>query len=80
MLHKKNLLIVSATAIVLSNAVQCMKRHQKLWIRLFLLAREKYSTTDFMKDLILDNVNALGLEYQFKAGFINFFSMSTIYI
>ncbi len=57
-------------------AYQC-QRSKRYWIRPSLFARKKYNATDFMEDLILDDEDALNLEYKSSVGFLNFFQMST---
>lgn len=47
MFDENDVFITSATFIVPLNAVQCMKRLLRFWIRSSHLSKEKYSTTDF---------------------------------
>lgn len=81
MLDEDDVLAASAAVIILmsavSVAVQRAKRRRRFWIRPSLQARHKYSATDFMKDLVLDDVDLLSLEYRLGAGFRNFFRLST---
>ena len=78
-----DVLAASAATIILvsaaSVALQCRRRRRRFWVRPSLVAKKKkkYSATDFMKDLILDDVDLLCLEYRSGAGFRNFFRMST---
>ncbi len=46
-------------------------------IRPNFLAGKKYSATDFIEDLILDDEDAINLEYRSSEGFQNFFQVST---
>ncbi len=81
MFDEENVFAASAAIIVILSAVTvallAKKRCRRFWIRPSLLARERYSTTDFMKDLILDDADLLSLEYRSGAGFKNFFRMSS---
>ncbi len=64
MRNEELLLATSAAAIVFSTAVlvQRLKKRRRYRIRPSLLARRKYSATDFTRYLILDDENLLGLE------------------
>ncbi len=81
MFDELDVLAASAATIVLMSAVsvaiQRARRRRRFWIRPSLVARRKYSTTDFMRDLVLDDTDLLSLEYRSGAGFKNFFRMST---
>ncbi len=52
-------------------------REQRFWVWPSLQAKKKYSTTDLIKDLVLDDVDLPNLEYRSGAGFKNFFRMTT---
>ncbi len=69
----------AATIVFLSTVLvqKLKKRPRRYWIRPSLLARSKYSATDFMRDLILDDEDLLSLEYRSGAGFRNFFQISS---
>ncbi|KAG5874694.1 hypothetical protein JTB14_024084 [Gonioctena quinquepunctata] len=59
-------------------ASQHHRRPRRFWIRPSLIhGRSKYNTTEFMKDLLLDEVDDLKLEYRCDAGFRNFFRMKS---
>lgn len=69
----------AATIVFLSLALvlQRQRRPRRFWVRPSLTARRRYSATDLMKDLILDDEDAFNLEYRSGAGFRNFFRIST---
>ena len=77
MCDDEEFLAISAATIVFLSAVLVQrlkkKRSRRYWIRPSLLARSKYSATDFMRDLILDDEDLLSLEYRSGVGFRNFF-------
>ncbi|KAG5865334.1 hypothetical protein JTB14_007449 [Gonioctena quinquepunctata] len=59
-------------------ASQHQRRPRRFWIRPSLIhGRSKYNTTQFMKDLLLDEVDDLKLEYRCDAGFRIFFRMKS---
>lgn len=68
---------VAAVAIIIGLSTQKQKRRRKhrYWVRPSLLSRAKYSSSDMMKDLILDDTTSA--EYRSNIGFKNFFQMST---
>ncbi|KAK9884603.1 hypothetical protein WA026_007443 [Henosepilachna vigintioctopunctata] len=52
------------------------RRPRRFWVRPSLVrGRKRYSTEEFMRDLLLDEVDELNLEYRCDAGFKNFFRM-----
>lgn len=68
----------AVTILFLSSVLQLQqRRRRRFWVRPSLLARRKYSATDFMRDLILDDEDAFDLEYRSGAGFRNFFRISS---
>ncbi|KAG5875721.1 hypothetical protein JTB14_007656 [Gonioctena quinquepunctata] len=72
--------MVAAAAMILVEvaASQHQRRPRRFWIRPSLIhGRSKYNTTEFMKDLLLDEVDDLKLEYRCDAGFRNFFRMKS---
>ncbi len=81
MFDKEDVFAASAARIVILSAVTVAllakkrRRHFLIWPS--LLTRKRYSATDFMKDLILDDSDLLSLEYKSGAGFKNFFRMSS---
>ncbi len=68
-----DVLIASATIIISSVPKVCKFQKRRFWVRPSLLAKKKYSITVLMKDLVLDDVDLLNLEYRSGAGFKNFF-------
>lgn len=68
---------MSAMAVVILALNQPLKRRQRgFWIRPSLRrGRQLYRASELMKDLILDEVNPLNLEYRNDVGFTNFFRM-----
>lgn len=63
--------------VVKSQLVRRRRRPRRFWVRPSLVqGRKKYSTDEFMKDLLLDEVNELNLEYRSDLGFRNFFWMN----
>ena len=66
-------------AVVGSQQVRCRRRPRSFWVRPSLVGgRKKYSrpTEEFMKDLLLIDVDDLNLEYRCDVGFQNFFRMN----
>ncbi|XKL69619.1 hypothetical protein PGB90_007388 [Kerria lacca] len=79
MCDEDDVLAVSAAIIVFLSAtlvLQRRRRPRRYWIRPSLQATRKYNTTDFIKDLILDDEDAPNLKYRSGAGFKNFFRVS----
>lgn len=71
---------VAAVAIIIGLSTQKQKRRRKhrYWVRPSLKglkSRAKYSSSDMMKDLILDDTTSA--QYRSNIGFKNFFRMST---
>lgn len=70
--------LLASAAIIIVNVLKVREfRRRRFWVRPSLQAKKKYSATDLMNDLILDDVDVLNLEYRSGAGFKNFFRMST---
>ncbi|XP_074030781.1 uncharacterized protein [Leptinotarsa decemlineata] len=72
---------VAAAAIIIavagSQQDRRRRRPRRFWVRPSLVrSRKKYSTEEFMKDLLLNDVDDLNLEYRCDVGFRNFFRMS----
>lgn len=73
-----DVLAASAGIIVLHSLLQNREfRPRRFWVRPSLQAKKRYSATDLMKDLILDDVDLADVERRSGAGFKNFFRMST---
>lgn len=80
MCDEEDVLAACAANLVFCSAIlvsTLKRRPRRFWIRPSLQARRKYSATDMMKDLILDDADVLSLEYRSGAGFRNFFRMSS---
>lgn len=79
MFDEDEVIAFSAATIMFLSSVLLLqhRRRRRYWVRPSLLARRRYSTTDLMKDLILDDEDALNLEYRSGAGFRNFFRVSS---
>ncbi len=78
MCDEHDVLAASAAFIVVLSATNVAlllkRRRHRFWVWLSLLrSRKKYSATDFMRNVILDDQNLLSLEYHSGAGFRNFF-------
>lgn len=74
-MSEENILVTAAAAIILVEATRQTQRPRRFWIRPSLSrGKNKYSTSEFMNDLILDDVDELNLEYR-CSGFKNFFRM-----
>ena len=64
-------------AVVGSQQVRCRRRPRSFWVRPSLVrSRKKYSTEEFMNDLLLNDVDDLNLEYRCDVDFQNFFRMN----
>ena len=75
MISDEDLLVVSAAVIIIDNEKERRKRRKRrFWVRPSLESRSRYGTRDLMKDLLLDDVDELNLEYR-GCGFKNFFRM-----
>lgn len=74
-------IVLAAAGVIIAEVAslsQQKRRPRRYWIRPSLVhGRKKYSTTEFMKDLLLDDVDELNLEYRCNAGFRNFFRMGS---
>lgn len=70
---------VAATAAIIIAVVgnqQVHRRERRFWVRPSLVrGRKKYDTDQFINDLLLDDEDALQLEYRSEMGFQNFFRM-----
>ncbi len=71
-----DVLIASAAIIISSVLKVCKFWKRRVWVRPSLQAKKKYSIIVLMKDLVLDDVDLLNLEYRSEAGFKNFFHMT----
>ncbi len=68
--------LLASTAIIISSVLKVREfREQQFWIQPSLQAKKKCSTTDLMKDLVLNDL--LNLKYRLGAGFKNFFHVTT---
>lgn len=68
----------SAAILIAILGSQKDRRPRRFWVRPSLVrGRKKYSTEEFMEDLLLDEVDELNLEYRCDAGFKNFFRMKS---
>lgn len=72
---------VAAAAIIIgvagSQQDRRRRRPRRFWVRPSLVqGRKKYSTEEFMKDLLLNDADDLNLEYRCDVGFQNFFRMN----
>lgn len=76
MLNDEDVLFASTATLVILNCL-CAWRPRRFWVCLRLIARSRYSTAHFIKDLILDDVNELNLKYRSYFGFRNFFRMKS---
>lgn len=70
-------LLAPATTMVVLSSVICERRPCRFWVQPSLIARRRYSATDFMRDLILDDIEELNIEYRSGLGFRNFFRMKS---
>ncbi len=66
MFDKDDVLVVWAEIIILHSLQVCKFPNQNFLVYPSLTAKKKYSTTDLMKDLILDGVKVLDLEDMVK--------------
>lgn len=66
----------AAIVIAVTAGEQRARRPRRFWIRPSILqGRKKYRAREFMRDLLLDEVDELNLEYRNDVGFCNFFRM-----
>lgn len=75
----ENLLAVAAAAVIIINESDNRRepRKRRFWVRPSLQSRFRYGGSELMKDLILDDVDELNLEYRCGGGFRNFFRMTS---
>lgn len=66
--EEENVILV-ATNVLIGDS--CKKKKKEFWIRLSLKNRKMYSASDLTKDLILNDVDELNLEYRYDMGFKN---------
>ncbi|KAJ4438219.1 hypothetical protein ANN_14158 [Periplaneta americana] len=64
MCDEEDVLLASAALIVILNANRRKFRKRRFWVRPNLQSRKIYRGSDLMKDLILDDVDQLNLEYR----------------
>ena len=77
MFTDEDLLVAAATVIVM-NQESHKPRNRQFWVRPnFSKGRARYGVSELMKELILDNVDELNLEYRCGGGFRNFFRMTS---
>ena len=69
--------ILASAAFIIIAAQKKRRRRPRFWVRPSLQSRKKYSPSDLIKDLILDDTNVLNLEYRSNGGFKNCFRMSS---
>jgi hypothetical protein len=69
-------LLLAAALTVIVGAIERPKLPRRFWIRPSLKSRNRYSASDLINDLILDDVDILNLEYRVDAGFRNCFRMT----
>jgi len=72
---------LAAVAIIIAVAAsqqnRCRRRPRRFWIRPSLVqGRKKYSTQEFMKDLLLNDIDDLNLEHMCDVGFQNLFRVN----
>lgn len=69
-------LLLAASLVVIIGAVERPRLPRRFWVRPSL-NRNRYSASDLINDLILDDVDELNLEYRVDAGFRNCFRMTS---
>lgn len=62
---------------IIITTVLIAKKTVKKKTKIFIFRKEIYNANDFIKDLILDNVNIFNLEYKYN-GLKNFYGISSI--
>ncbi len=72
MFDENDVLLASATAMVVFSSLFLFheQKPHRFWVRPSLVVRKKYSATDFMRNLILDDVDELNLEYRSGFGWV----------
>lgn len=71
-------LLVAAAAVIVVDRASHKPRNRRFWVRPSLgRGRARYGGSELMKDLILDDVDELNLEYRCGGGFRNFFRMTS---
>ena len=73
-------LLVAAAAVILIDLESHKPRNRQFWVRPSLRGRARYGVSELMKDLILDDMVELNLEYRCGGGFRNFFRMSLFFL
>ncbi|KAJ8881926.1 hypothetical protein PR048_018412 [Dryococelus australis] len=76
MCTNKDVLVAAAAGMIII-AESKVHRPLQFWVRPSLRGRVRYGRSDLMKDLILDNVDELNLEYRCGGGFRNCFRMTS---
>lgn len=79
MISDDDAILAAAAAIIIGVATRQSRcrRSRRYWVRPSILnGRKKYRTSEFMKDLLLDEADELNLEYRNDVGFSNFFRMN----
>ncbi|XP_044766239.1 protein ANTAGONIST OF LIKE HETEROCHROMATIN PROTEIN 1-like [Coccinella septempunctata] len=72
--------VLAAAAAIIIGVVACQPRPRprRFWVRPSIKkGRQRYGASEFMKDLLLDVVDELNLEYRNDVGFIKFFRMKS---
>ncbi|KAJ4433099.1 hypothetical protein ANN_15356 [Periplaneta americana] len=77
MCDEEDVLLASAALIIILSAKRRKFRKRRFWVRPSLQSRKMYRGSDLMKDLILDHVDQLNLEYRCGGGFRIFFRISS---
>ncbi len=76
--HDDDVVLLASGTIIISSVLKVREFwKQRFWVPPRLQAKKKCSTTDLMKDLVLDDIDLLNLEYSSGIGFKNFFHMTT---
>ena len=71
-------LLVAAAAVIVIDQESHKPRNLRFLVRRSLSrGRARYGVSKLMKDLILDDVDELNLEYRCRGGFQNFFRMTS---
>ncbi|KAJ4440376.1 hypothetical protein ANN_08517 [Periplaneta americana] len=77
MCDEEDILLASAALIIILSANRRKFRKRRFWVRPSLQSRKVYRGSVLMKDLMLEDVDQLNLEYRCGGGFIIFFQMSS---
>ncbi len=73
-----DVVLLPSVAIIISSVMKVRKFWKRqFWVQQSLHAKKKYSITDLMKDLVLDDVDLLNLEHGSGAGFKTFLYITT---